>query len=57
MEGQLLPNLVVACVDHLTTGECLVPIGLIERLCLISDSFLLQFASCLSQPKVGFAVW
>ena len=53
LEGELLPNLLTACVDHLSLADTQIPVGLLERLCLINQSFLLQFSDNMHNEKVN----
>ena len=53
LEGELLPHLLTACVDHLSLADTQIPVGLLERLCLINQSFLLQFSDNMHNEKVN----
>lgn len=48
----MLPKLLNACVEHLALLDTQIPVGLIERLCLINQSFLLQFSAIMHDEKV-----
>ncbi|XP_067934928.1 serine/threonine-protein kinase 36-like [Watersipora subatra] len=51
LEGSILPKLLEATREYLALADSSTCIGLVERLCLINQSFLSQFADLLQDSK------